>query len=304
MKQNISRIVRCLLILYKLKGRSKYVEPRDLIQYLEAQMGYRNFEAGISQRTIQRDIQDILRIFGAEIRHRKGYGYYLASREDDPMFDYEDLLMNFDLLSSLDSECHTRGYIIPEHHRPVGSDNLPLIIGAIKDHREISFDYTLVRSNDAVISPVVKPYFIKQSLGLWYLVGTDGSGRLKTYGIDRISGLEVLDREFRRDRRIDPDSLFKDCFGIWDNPDIPVEEIELAYSALDGKFLKNNPLHASQTILADNPDEFRIRLRLKITNDFVMALLSRSMSLTVIKPESLRLRIKDIYENALKRNQQ
>ena len=298
----MSRIIRYLLILYKLTGASRYVDTNDLIDYLECQMKYRGYEGGISLRTVQRDIKDILEIFGVEIKNRKGYGYYIAEKDEDPRFRYEELLMNFDLLTSLDTEYHSRGYIIPEHHRPIGSDNLPLIIEAIKDKREIKFDYTLVRKNNAVISPIVKPYFIKESLGLWYLVGVDNGSKLKTYGIDRITNLQLLDREFKRDEGIDPDKLFKDSFGIWDDPDTPVEEIELSYSELDGKFLKNNPLHSSQTILADNPEEFRIRLRLTITNDFVMALLSRSNSLTVLKPESLRLRIKDIYQRALERN--
>lgn len=290
------------MILYKLNGRTRYVEADELIRYLENQMGYRGFEGSISKRTLQRDIQDILDIFNVEIKHKKGYGYFIADRDEDPQFRYEELLMDFDLLTALDSECHARGYIIPEHHRPKGSDNLPLIISAIKDHREVYFDYTLFRQNNQLISPLVKPYFIKESLGLWYLVGVDTQNKLKIYAIDRISNLQLLDKQFKRDKGIDPDKLFKDSFGIWDNPDSPVEEIELSYSELDGKFLKNNPLHSSQTILKDTPEEFRIRLHVKITNDFVMALLSRSKSLTVIKPESLRAEIKEIYSRALERN--
>ena len=81
------------------------------------------------------------------------------------------------------------------------------------------------------------------------------------------------------------------------------EEIELSYDALDGYFLKSVPLHHSQKILVDTPDKFRISLRLRITNDFVMALLSRSRSLTVIKPQSLRQRVREVYEEALRRNQ-
>lgn len=107
---------------------------------------------------------------------------------------------------------------------------------------------------------------------------------------------------FRRDNSIDASTLFKDSYGIWDDPAIPVEEIELSYSPLDGKFLKAMPLHHSQEIISDNEEEFRIRVRLRITNDFVMALLSRSSSLTVIKPLSLRERVRDVYQRALERN--
>ena len=101
---------------------------------------------------------------------------------------------------------------------------------------------------------------------------------------------------------IDVNNLFKDCYGIWNQLDIPVEDIELSYSPLDGSFLKSVPLHHSQEIVVDNEEEFRIKLHLRITNDFVMGLLSRSNSLTVIKPLHLRERVRNIYEKALKRN--
>ena len=81
-----------------------------------------------------------------------------------------------------------------------------------------------------------------------------------------------------------------------------MEDIELRYDALDGKFLKSVPLHHSQRVLADTEEEFRIALRLRITNDFVMELLSRSRSLEVIRPQHLRERVRQVYEEALKRN--
>ena len=137
---------------------------------------------------------------------------------------------------------------------------------------------------------------------MWYLLALDENGKLKCYGIDRISNLEESEEKFERDSNIEIGTLFNHCYGIWDAPSIPVEYVELSYSPLDGSFLKAMPLHTSQQILIDNEDEFRISLNIKITNDFVMALLSRSTSLTVIKPESLRNRVAEIYHNALKRN--
>lgn len=302
-RQYMGRITRYLLILYKLKGRRAYIGKDELLNYLQTQMSYRDYPGEISLRSIQRDFKDIKEIFGEDIKFKPGMGYHIAEKDDFNVVDYDELLLNFDLLTALDPESHTIGCIVPEHHRPVGSDRLPEIIKAIKDRNEVYFTYTLVRHGNKEVYPIVKPYFIKQSLGLWYLVGINQEGKLRTYGIDRITDLQILDKEFKRDKNINADNLFKDCFGIWDDPDKPVEEIELSYSPLNGMFLKNNPLHISQTVLADNEEEFRISLRLKITNDFVMALLSRSKSLTVIRPLELRERIRDIYEEALKRNQ-
>lgn len=130
----------------------------------------------------------------------------------------------------------------------------------------------------------------------------DGKDRLRCFGIDRISNLAITDNHFKRNKEVNASDLFKNSYGIWDDPTVPVEEIELSYSPLDGKFLKAMPLHSSQIILVDNPYEFRIKVKLRITNDFVMALLARSNSLTVISPLSLKMRIRDIYERALQRN--
>ena len=43
-------------------------------------------------------------------------------------------------------------------------------------------------------------------------------------------------------------------------------------------------------------------LRLRITNDFVMALLTRSRSVEVVKPTSLRKQVYKVYQEALERN--
>ena len=302
MKQNMGRLIRYILIIHKLSGHKKYVSVEELISYLNLQTELRGYEIGISQRTLQRDIKDIADMFDVEIKNYRGYGYYISDRPEETDIRYQELLMNFDLLTSMNQGSQSVGYIIPEHHRPKGSDTIPILISAIKEHRIIEFDYILVRKGDTIISKRVKPHFLKEFLGLWYLLALDEHDALKAYGIDRMQNIHVTDVIFKRDESINPDDLFKHSYGIWDDPSIPIEEIELSYSPLDGKFIKTTPLHSSQKILVDNDVEFRVSLRLRITNDFVMALLSRSASLTVIKPLSLRTRLREIYKDAIQRN--
>lgn len=302
MNQNMGRLIRYILIINRLSGAKKFVPADELIDYLNLQMEIRGYEIGISVRTLQRDFNDIAEMFEVNIKNKRGYGYYIVDTLDNPTCDYDQLLLNFDLLTSVSKDSDVSGYLLPEHHRPRGSENIPLLINAIKNRLEVHFDYVLVRQDDKIISKRVKPYFLKESLGLWYLVAFDEKERLKCYGLDRIHNLMETSNTFRRDNSIDASTLFKDSYGIWDDPAIPVEEIELSYSPLDGKFLKAMPLHHSQEIVSDNEEEFRIRVRLRITNDFVMALLSRSSSLTVIKPLSLRERVRDVYQRALERN--
>lgn len=300
----MGRLIRYILIINRLSGLQKYVPAEELITYLNFQMEIRGYGVGLTVRTIQRDIKDIEEMFGIEIRNRRGEGYYISDVDEDRDIRYKDLLLNFDLLTSISDDSQSSGYLIPEHHRPKGSDQIPSLIKAIKESSVIEFLYTLVRKDNKKISKTVKPYFLKESLGLWYLVCLDEKDELRTFGVDRISNLSITDLKFKRDRSIQPNTLFLHSYGIWDDQSKPIEDVELSYSPLDGSFLKTTPLHASQEILRDDESEFRIRLQIRITNDFIMALLSRSKSLKVIKPASLRQEIRSIYEKALERNKE
>ena len=101
----------------------------------------------------------------------------------------------------------------------------------------------------------------------WYLIGYDSDGILKTFGPDRMHSVSVAaDEKFVRDDAVDVPSLFRESFGIWNNPSDPAEEIVLKYDALDGAFVKTLPLHSSQEILSDTSDGITVRLRLRITN--------------------------------------
>lgn len=294
----IGMIRRLLYIVNKFDGRREYIPTEELRQYVADKMDAPDY----SLRTMQRDFNGIDQLFGIIIKHKKDAGYYIAGKEDVSVEKCEELLLDFHLLTALNVDSGLRDYVLPEHHRPLGSSNMPVLMEAIRNNYPVTFDYMFVRHGDEIVHKKVHPYFLKESNQRWYLLAMD-EGVLKTFGIDRISELQLMEKKkFKRDISIDVQALFRDSFGIWDQADIPVEEVILSYDALDGKFLKSLPLHHSQEVLADTDKEFRIKVRLRITNDFVMELLSRSRSLTVIAPLSLRKRVHEVYKNALKRN--
>ena len=300
--KNVVLLTRYLLIINKLqREKGRYVMAGELLQHVNRELEYRGYSSDISMRTLLRDIADICEL-RFPIEHKHNYGYCLQA--DQPVFftNTEEMLLNFDLLNAMNSESADNRYILAEHHRPVGSEQMPLLIDAIRKQHPIKFDYTLVRHNDNVICVNALPHFLKESNQRWYLLAKVGD-TLKSYGIDRIANIEVMEHEkFKRDQSINVEELFRDSYGIWQQTDIPVEDIELSYDALDGKFLKSLPLHHSQRVVCDTEEEFRITLRLRITNDFVMELLSRSRSLTVIRPQHLRERVYKVYQEALERN--
>ena len=77
------------------------------------------------------------------------------------------------------------------------------------------------------------------------------------------------------------------------------EEVILSFSPTGGKYNEAFPLHESQETLIDNEHEFRIRLKVKLTYDFIMELLSQTQNMKVIAPVHLKNKLIDIYNNAI-----
>ena len=90
-------------------------------------------------------------------------------------------------------------------------------------------------------------------------------------------------------------------FGAYSSNSLSVEEVVLSFSPKSGRYNDAFPLHESQETLVDDGKEFRIRLRVKLTRDFIQELLSQSEDLVVISPKHLRKELRDIYRKAMKR---
>jgi predicted DNA-binding transcriptional regulator YafY len=125
---------------------------------------------------------------------------------------------------------------------------------------------------------------------------------VKTFGLDRIQELNITKRRFVRPDNFDANDLYKDYFGIVNTSTGKVEEIVLSFNNFNGKYIKSFPLHDSQQILMDNKKEIRIKLFLHITSDFEIELSSLGDRVKIISPDRLKKRMRDIYKNALDKN--
>lgn len=295
---------RQLLIINKLQNAGIPISADILISYLENESLIAGFsypdERKSRMRLLQRDIKSISDTFRIVIEKKDKYSYVMTDREKW-LVDYDRLFADFDLLTAVNPDSYVNRHVIPERSRNRGSHYLRDILLAIKDNYIIEFDYVNYRAGGRERHHKLAPHFLKEDQGLWYVVGYE-NGKLLLFGLDRIKNLEPTDEKFKFDDTLDIEKNFKDSYGIWADPEIPTEEIELRYDALDGSFLKARPLHPSQKIITDSSEEFRVTLRLKITNDFVMALLSRARSLEVIRPAHLRERIRSTLAEALARH--
>ena len=297
----IQHLQRNILIVLKIKD-SPYINFKELTHYLERELAFRGiFDLGLSRRTIQRDIQNIRIEFNIDIEYcNKNKGYYIS--ESDGNSNIERFLDTFDLFTSIHGKEGVPDYIIPETYLFSGVKHLQPIIYAIKNNLCVSFSYHKFGASTST-QRVVEPYAAKEYRGRWYLVGREHKAlELKSFGLDRIKELSVTDIIYQKDSEVDIAQLYENSLGIYTNEKFPVEDVILAFDAADGAFLKSLPMHHSQQILKDDGNEFVIQLKIRVTPDFIMEIISRSWSVTVIQPYSLREEICKLYSHALERN--
>lgn len=296
---NITDQIRRLVRIVNKVRRDAPISKDELIAYICRDLGYR--EQRITQRTLQRDLNIIATLFNISITFNRGVGGYVIENNDNTSKEYEILLQNFELLSRINQDSVLLNCVIHEHRLPPLGDSFAEILTAIRSHNYIEFNYKHYRNGNKLSRHTIAPHFLKESQQRWYVIGYNSTKQLRVYALERISNVDITTK-FKPQPTEDIMALFAESFGIWADESIPIEDIVLKYDNIDGAFVKSLPLHQSQRIIAEDDNSVTVGLRLRITNDFVMALLSRSRSIEVIEPLSLRERMESIYRDALQRN--
>ncbi len=304
MSDVVSQLTRQTIIIRVLKEHPGPIPAEEIYEFIRQGCEIRGISYPVDKKArsmqFSRDRMVIAEVFGIEIEYVRPLGYMISREVENPIVRYEQLFEDFDFLTSLRPEDRTHPFIYPEYHRGAGSLCLGEMLYAIKNCHPVKFDYHLVRQN-LKAHYVVNPCFLKENQERWY-IGAMDRGELKFFALDRISNPEILHERMFARPNIDVDALWRDCYGIWDDLEQPVEDIVLRYSRLDGEFVKRVPLHHSQKILSDTPEELTISVRLRISNDFIMALLARSGSVEILEPLHLRNTIKEICSGCADRN--
>ena len=141
---------------------------------------------------------------------------------------------------------------------------------------------------------------LKEAQRRWYVLAWDVEKEaLRVFGLDRIKRLDdERGVKFQHPVPKDVEHYFDDSFGAWvDNECTQAEEVVLAFRKLPtdtvfipnpAKYLEAMPLHSSQEILKEEEEAIVLRLRIKITPDFIKELLSYGKQVEVLTPAHLQ----------------
>ena len=259
-----------------------------------------NVEGGdLLQRTLQRDIQVIREVYNIEIKCNRSTNEYEITEDND--LYAQNLLEAFDVFRALQNYGNLSEVIQFEKRLPAGTEYLSPLLRAIKEKRQVKLHYYKFWDRSSQTQErTIEPYLLKEAQRRWYVLAWDVEKEaLRVFGLDRI---KCLDDErgvkFQHPVPKGVEHYFDDSFGAWvDNERTQAEEVVLAFRKLPtdtvfipnpAKYLEAMPLHSSQQILKEEEEAIVLRLRIKITPDFIKELLSYGKQVEVLTPAHLQ----------------
>ena len=290
-------VLRYIHIMNRLRTGSASFEQIDA--YLSKQGELQSGNFNMSKRQFKRDLGDIESIFEVEIKYDfKLKVYAINEKEYSEMSKRRmEALDVFNALKIGESSAQSIHF---EKRKPQGTENFYGLLHAIKTQLQISFTYQKYWE-DNLTHRTVEPYALKEFRNRWYLLAMDlNDQKVKSFAFDRLTELEITKRRFKPTDPFDVTEHYRFCFGIISPTDHELKEVILSFDPHQGKYIKSLPLHETQEILVDDAHEIRIRLKVYLTHDFVMEILSHGDHVKVIQPGSLIEELKHSYKSALK----
>jgi len=289
-------IARYNLIIKKIRRQPATFQ--EISDYLKQESDLQEYNFNTTVRTFQRDLNDIRSIYDIDIQFDRSRKVYFTDTEEHHEA-FGRIMEAYDTFHALSISERLTDFIHFETRRSLGTENLYGLLYAIKNQIQISFGYQKFWENEAT-NRILNPYALKEFRNRWYLIGNDFSkNQIRIFALDRLRDLEIGKQTFVQNQAFDVNGYFHDFFGIVNVDGRNAEEVVLSFSPDKGKYIKSLPLHHSQQILADNQQEVLIKLKLVVTFDFVMELMSHGADLKVIQPQSLIDEIKGNYQKAL-----
>lgn len=179
-----------------------------------------------------------------------------------------------------------------------GNEWLPVLLEAAKEKRSVEVKYEPFSKKPK--SYVLHPYLLKEYRNRWYLLAWDEKAdKIKTFGLERVSNVELTQAKFTRNSAFNPEHFFNYSIGITASNEKP-KKVQLQFDAVQKPYVLTQPLHHSQTIISDTKKELIVELEVIESIELVMTILGFGKSVHVLSPKSLIKKVKKELRKAVK----
>lgn len=225
------------------------------------------------------------------------YEYYI--RDDSGGSKVADWLLNSSAINSVLSDAREVSSRIIFEDVPSAREHLHRVVDALKANRQLKFSYHSYSRYEPVPGVVIEPYFLKIFRQRWYVTGRNVREKtVKTYALDRMSDVLLLDTEFRLPDSFNAEVFCSNSFGVIFN-NSKIAQVTLRADARQAKYLRALPLHPTQKETVNNGYSL-FKYELRLTPDFVSEILSYGPRVTVIEPPELKVMVRTQLTEALR----
>lgn len=260
-------------------------------------------EKDFPERTFHRHRQAIADIFGIDIlcNRYNGNTYYIENEEvlNAPSFTswlFNGLAIDNQLMDN--KEISDR---ILFEETPGGMEYMPVVIQALSEKRKLQLTYNSI-SHGNYTDKKIEPYFIKERLRRWYIVGkVEGHNNVEVFAFDRIERLSLLNEKFEFDTDIDPKTYFNEVVGILLDDEYDCERVVVRLYGKQTEYVNLLPLHKSQKIVNRGKDYVDFEYMLRPEWEFIHEVLRLGYEAEVLSPPWGREELKWQAEEIVKR---
>ncbi len=292
----IAKLTRCALIIEKIQ-QSNYPSMQSIVTFL------RKMDSEVSERTVQRDIEQIRTDSQIIIEYDRFHrGYYI---EDNPIvqkrirfLQAQSMSMHF-LQFLNENPKHNDAILLSDELQVKGLEFIEPILSAIKHSRQIEFTYIKFQDEQQK-RHVVQPYALKEFRNRWYLVCTrKSSATLLKFGLERMSSLQLQTQKFIKNKKLDVKEHFSKMVGVHsENEDR--EKVLLQFTASQAKYIETLPLHWSQEVQSKETSHVVFSYFLIVNYEWIQLILSYGNQVKVLQPKWLVTEHKNILKQTLK----
>lgn len=245
----------------------------------------------LARRTFFHYRDGIEEMFDINIQCDKStFEYYIDDSGGEENARLRSWLVDSVSMSGTLSNAHDISARIMLENVPSARQYLPVVIDAMKQNRRIRFSYKSYTRSQPVNGIVLEPYFVKIFKQLWYVIGYNVKDKMiKTYSLDRMSDVIILDKTFMMPPHFNPEEFFAECYGITSSKGEP-KRIVLKVEPTQAKYFRALPLHPSQR--EEIHDHYSLfSYKMFNTYDLRERLLSHGSQVQVLEPPELKAQI-------------
>lgn len=334
MSQNKNALIRYKTIDKCLQNKYRQWTLEDLIEECsEALFEYEGRQNPISKRTIQMDIQlmrsEKLGYNAPIVVYDKKYYKYededfsitdipLTETDMNVLTETVSMLKQFkdfslfsdvsDILQRLEDKIyseksHTNPVIyLDKNENLKGLHYLDEIYQAIIKKMVLIITYKSFKSREETKFHF-HPFILKEFNNRWFLIGKKKASQpITNLALDRIISIDYDFNLPYLEEDFDADVYYKDVIGVTVNSGLKARRIELWVDSSNAPYVLTKPLHTSQRLINENEDG-SIIVHLYVIPNYEMErlLLGFGSCLEILRPESLRNRMKKILQDAISR---